>query len=302
MLRLPRVVDSYSRKTYAQPGSSEASCLLSFWKVHMGTCVVYIDEAGNPYSHKIPLEPGSTPIFTLAAVALPLWEWRARDRAFLSLKHQFFQDLLSKTEKRHEEYEIKGREIASPHNKTSTRRHIFNRRVLSFVKQNGGCCFGVTFIKNPAKPVSHKSIYTQGFQILTERISLFVTEHPAYSNAILICDSRMKGVSGDISVARSHMSYIFGHETGRTFLNILEAPLFADSRLTVGLQIVDIFASNLFSNQYHYYCRNIEGAIDYSHMKVHWGQIDELEFKSRGTLDGYPVHGYRTIDLQKSKS
>jgi len=190
----------------------------------VGTCVVYIDEAGSPHGHCLPIPSGKTPIFTLAAVALPLWEWRARDRTFLSMKRQFFRDFLGKTGKRDEEYEIKGREIASPRNKTSKRRHVFNQKVLSLIGQNAGCCFGITFLKNPSNPASATSIYTNAFQILTERISLFVTEHPAYSNAILICDSRMKGVAGsDISVARSHMSYIFGHETGRTFLNILEA-------------------------------------------------------------------------------
>ena len=267
----------------------------------MGTCVVYIDEAGSPHGYRIPIDASTTPIFTLAAVAFPLWEWRARDRAFLSLKRLFFPDLLSKTSKRHEEYEIKGRDIASPHNKTSRRRHAFNRRVLSFISQNAGCCFGITFLKNPLHQASHKSIYTQAFQILTERISLFVTEHSAYSNAILICDSRMKDIAGvDISVVRSHMSYIFGHETGRTFLNILEAPLFADSRLTVGLQIADIFASNLFTNHYHYHCSTVEGAINYSHMQIYWSQLDHLEFKSRGTVDGHRIFGYRVID-QRSK-
>lgn len=263
----------------------------------MGTCVVYIDEAGSPHGYCLPIHSGETPIFTLAAVALPLWEWRARDRTFLSMKRQFFSDFLGKIGKRDEEYEIKGREIASPRNKTSKRRHVFNQKVLSLVGQNAGCCFGITFLKNPSNPASATSIYTNAFQILTERISLFVTEHPAYSNAILICDSRMKGVAGsDISVARSHMSYIFGHETGRTFLNILEAPLFADSRLTVGLQIADIFASNLFTNQYYYYCRNLPGAIDYSHMQVYWNQLDHLQFKSRGTLDGHQMFGYRVVD------
>jgi len=100
----------------------------------MATCVIYIDEAGTPYGHHIPLENGETPIFTLAALAFPLWEWRARDRAYLSLKRQH--------------------------------------------------------------PASHQSIYTQALQILVERFSLFVAEHPAYDNAIAICDSRMKGING----------------------------------------------------------------------------------------------------------
>lgn len=265
----------------------------------MSTCVIYVDEAGSPYGHHIPLRSGETPILTLAALAFPLWEWRARDRAYLALKRRFFPDLLSKSNKRDEEYEIKGRDLAAPHNKDSARRHEFNKRVLSFISSNSGVGFGVSFLKNPRSPASHTSVYTQALQILVERFSIFVAEHPVYSNAILICDSRMKGIYGsrqDITVARSHMSYIFGNETGRQFINIFEAPLFADSRLTVGLQSVDIFASNLFSNHYHYYLRDVDGAVDYSHMQRYWPMIDRIQFKSRQTVNGYQVFGYRVID------
>lgn len=265
----------------------------------MSTCVIYIDEAGNPYGHHIPVQNGETPIFTLAAIAFPLWEWRARDREYLSLKRQFFPDQTNRPGKRDEEFEVKGREIATPRNQTSTRRHEFNKRVLSYISSHSGVGFGVSFLKNSQNPASEKSIYTQALQILVERFSLFIAEHPAYGNAILICDSRMKGIYGsqhDITVARSHMSYIFGNETGRRFINILEAPLFADSRLTVGLQIVDIFASNLFSNHYHYRLKGIAGGIDYSHMQAYWSMVDRLQFRSRQQVDGYQVFGYRVID------
>ena len=266
----------------------------------MSTCVIYIDEAGSPHGHHQLLDQGETPIFTLAAVALPLWEWRARDREYLALKRQFFPDLLGKPGKRDEEHEIKGREIASPHNRSSERRHAFNKRILSFIGSHSGRCFGATFLKSSGYPVSHQSIYTQTLQILVERFSLYIAEFPAYTNAILICDSRMKGLRGqDIAVARSHMSYIFGHETGRTFINILEAPLFADSRLTVGLQLVDIFASNLFACQYHYHLGILPGGPDYSHMREYWPAIDRLQFKSRQPVDGYQVFGYRVIDQRQ---
>jgi len=270
----------------------------------MSTCVIYIDEAGSPYGHHTPLIDGETPLFSLAALAFPLEEWRARDRAFLALKRHFFPDLLGKPEHRDEEHEIKGRDIASPHNKSSERRHEFNKRALSFISSHGGVCFGVTFLKNSQQPAPHQSIYTQALQILVERFSLFVAEHPVYSNAILICDSRMKGLTRghDITVARSHMSYIFGHETGRTFINILEAPLFADSRLTVGLQLVDIFASNLFSNHYCYYLRELENAPNYSHMQKYWPMLDRLQYKSKQTIGGFQTFGYRVIDQRVSKN
>jgi hypothetical protein len=135
---------------------------------------------------------------------------------------------------------------------------------------------------------------------LVERVSLHVAEHPSFGNAILIVDSRMKGPAGlDVAVARSHMSYIFGHQTGRTFTNILEAPLFADSRLTVGLQLADIVASNIYANHYHYYLRDAPGAIDYSHAPKCWPLVDALQFKSVGQVDGRRIYGYRVVDLRE---
>jgi hypothetical protein len=213
------------------------------------------------------------------------------------LKRHFFPDLTGRPGKRDEEIEIKGRDLTGPHNASSKRRHVFLQRILPFIAQHSGSCFGVSFLKNPDTPASSKSLYTQALQILVERFSLYIAEHPVYNNGILICDSRMKGMRGhDITVARSHMSYIFGHETGRTFINVLEAPLFADSRLTVGLQLSDIFTSALFTNQYYYYLRNVQGAPDYSHMQQYWAAVDNLQFKSRQLVDGYQVFGYRVID------
>lgn len=266
----------------------------------MATCVIYIDEAGSPDGHDVPLQSGQTPLFTLAALALPLSEWRARDREYLALKRQFFPDSMGRENRRDEEVEVKGRDLTGPHQKGSTRRQVFNRRVLASISHHGGTCFGVSFLKNAESPAASRSIYTQALQILVERFSLFVAEHPVYQHAILICDSRMKGLKGDdMTVARSHMSYIFGNETGRRFINILEAPLFADSRLTVGLQVVDIFASNLFANHYHYYLRDTPGAPNYAHAQATWGAVDRLQYRSQRVIDGYQVFGYRVIDQRR---
>lgn len=262
----------------------------------MSTIIIYIDEAGNPGAHSEPIvaASGETPLFCLVGLALPLSDWRMRDRDYLRLKRQFFPDDMARTNKRHEEFEIKGNELTSPRQRTSSRRQAFNKRVLSYIQQSGGAAFSATFLKSCHDPVSPRSIYTKALQILVERISLYIAEHTSYDNAILICDSRMKGL--DTNVARSHMSYIFGHQTGRTFTNIIEAPLFADSRLTVGLQLVDILASNIYANHYYYYCRNVPGAIDYSHSHAYWPILNALQFQSTGQIDGHNIHGYRIID------
>lgn len=265
----------------------------------MSTIVVYIDEAGSPDSHRVPLITGETPLMTLVGLALPLAEWRERDRMYLRLKRQFFPDKMGRPGRRDEEVEVKGRDLTGPHQRTSSRRQAYNDRVLDLIDRFGGKAFAATFLKNPAQPMSSHSLYAKALQILVERVSLYVAESRVYKHAILICDSRMKGISGkDIEVARSHMSYIFGHATGRTFTNILEAPLFADSRLTVGLQLADILGANLYASQYDYRLRAVPGALDYSHARAYWPRLDRLEFKSTGQVDGFTLFGYRTVDLR----
>lgn len=269
---------------------------MSFKGNEMTTCVVYIDEAGSPHSHKVPIQSGTTPIFTLAAIAFPLETWRERDRAFLGLKRKYFPDWLE-GKKRDEYVEIKGNNIAAPRNKDSGRRHAFNQHLLNFIGNNNGKCFSVSYIKSPDNPVSGTSMYTSALQILVERISQYVAEHGYYENAILVIDSRMKGLQNhDGTVAKSHMSYIFGHQTGRNFINIMEAPMFADSRISSGIQIVDIFAANIYANTYHRYASGIDGAFDYSHMQKYWPTISSLEFKSETEVNGYRQFGYRVID------
>lgn len=264
----------------------------------MGTCVVYIDEAGSPHGHHEPLpsDGGETAIFTLAGIAFPLWEWRARDREFLNLKREFYPDRIPHNKKPDPEVEIKGNDLTSPRNAHRARDQEFNRRVLNFILRNSGTGFGVTFLKNPNSPASETSIYTSALQVMVEKISVFISEHPAFDNAILVCDSRIRGINQkDGEVARSHMSFIFGNPEGRQLINIMEPPMFADSRITSGLQIADIFAANLFSNHYYYHCREVEGAPDYSHAQRNWNKLDVMQFSSRQRYQGYFQYGYRVI-------
>lgn len=268
----------------------------------MSTAVVYVDEAGSPYPHHEPLANGDTPLFSLVGLALPLDRWRQRDRDYLCLKRQFFPDEMGRSDRRDEEMEIKGRELTSPRQRNSPRRQEFNRRVLTYINQANGRTFAVSFLKSARKPAPHHSIYTTALQILVERISLYVAEHSSFTHALLICDSRMKGPSGlDLDVARSHMSYVFGNQTGRTFTNIVEAPLFADSRLTVGLQLVDVIASNIYANHYDYYLRNVPGALNYGHMRRTWPLLDQMQFKSSELVEGRTVFGYRVINQRDAR-
>lgn len=95
------------------------------------------------------------------------------------------------------------------------------------------------------------------------------------------------------------MSYIFGNETGKTLCNLHEAPLFADSKLTAGIQLADIFAAVLYSSHNFFYARDLGGAPDYSHVQKLWPTVQKLEYKRITSNDADRVFGYRVINHNK---
>lgn len=258
----------------------------------MSTCILYVDESGDVRKHDLPLKNGQTPIFTLTGLALPLAEWRNIDRDFLAIKRQFFQPEIDLSSKRPEHYEIKGNSLCSPRNKESRRRLVYIKSLCDLVSRYEGKLFCVTVIKCPKKPTSATSIYTSSLQYMVERFNAYISEHQVHDKGLVIADSTKRF---DFEVASSHMSFIFGSETGKLLTNIYEAPLFADSKLTAGLQIVDNISSIIYTNHYNYYCRTVDGACSYEHMKQHWEKVNALEFHSRKEYNGYHMNGFRVI-------
>jgi len=269
-----------------------------FWGHEMATCILYVDESGDVRKHDLPLKNGQTPIFTLTGLALPLVRWRDIDRDFLALKYRFFRPEIERSSKRPEHFEIKGNSLCSPRNKDSRRRQFYIRSLCGMVNSYEGKLFCVTVIKCPSHPAPATSIYTSSLQYMVERFNAYIAEHPIHDKGLIIADSTKRF---DFQVASSHMSFIFGSETGRLLTNIYEAPLFADSRLTAGLQIVDNLGSVIYSNHYHYYCRSVEGACSYEHMAQHWERIKTLEFHSKKEYDGYQMYGFRVINHDRDR-
>jgi hypothetical protein len=258
----------------------------------MSTCILYVDESGDPRKCRVPLQGNQTPIFTLTGLALPLRDWRNIDREYLALKNKFFKAEIERSSKRPEHYEVKGNYLSAPRNKDSRRNYYFISQLFELTHHYDGKLFGVTVVKNTQTPTSAKSIITSSLQYMVERFNTYIAEHAEFDKGLIIADSTKRF---DFDVASSHMSYIFGSETGRNLTNIYEAPLFADSKLTVGLQLVDNLSSTLYSNHYHYYCRSIEGAQSYEHMQQHWERVKAIQFKSRKQYNGYYIHGFRVI-------
>jgi len=263
----------------------------------MSTCVFYIDEAGSTKRYSIPIRPdrGETAVFCLFALAMPLADWRDFDRDYLRLKLHFFQKEIDQSRWNAALWEVKGNDLCAPRNRDRKRRHAFLREVFDLCERYKAAAFGVTFLKDHITPMAGEARYAMGFQYLAERFNTYLTESNTYDYGVLIADERMKAL--DFNVAQSYLSYVFGNVTGRSLTRLVEGPLFANSRLTAGLQIADNIAAALFSNHYHYYCRDLPGVPDYSHIPPrYWSRLDSLQFKSKYQYDGYAQYGYKVCD------
>ncbi len=262
----------------------------------------YIDESGAPSAHHDPLRNGGTPLFCLSALALNSDAWHEFDRAYLYLKREFFYKEIGT--RRAEYWEIKGSELTGPHNRASRLRQVFLSRVLELCANFGVTLFSAVIIKDSVAPSSTASLYGIGLQILgiglqilTERFQAFLEELPTPDAGIMIIDSRASSL--DEEVAIGHLSYVFGNDLGRTLDRVLEAPLFASSRLTVGIQVSDIIGSCIYAYYYQRNCSLIANAVDYTHIVPYWPSVRALEFKSEKFYDGYARNGFRIRDISR---
>jgi hypothetical protein len=276
----------------------------------MDTWALYLDESGDASSHHIPVRSGETPIFTLAGVALNLSEWRSYHRSFSTLKWDFFRNEIEKSSRNTSQWEFKGNRACAPRNAESARIADFTHKTLDIINDHKGKLFSVSFVKNHTKPTSSITMYTKALQILAETFDIFLRENSTDAEGIIILDSRMahcqKGAGLDYIVAISLLTYIFGNEQGRQIKRIQEAPLFADSSITTGVQIADIIAAIMFANTYRLQLSpagpSLEYAyLNYTHTKRYWQHLLSLKFYSENSYQGWKKSGFRMFDHRERK-
>lgn len=166
-------------------------------------------------------------------------------------------------------------------------------------------------MKNHIDPTLHTSQYTKALQILAESFDIFLREKSETEQGVIILDSRMahlqKGSGLDYIVALSLMTYIFGNEQGRQLKRLQEAPLFADSTITAGIQMADIVAPLMYANTYrlqlspdghHRGC----GYLNYTHVERYWTHLLKLKFQSQALYQGYRKSGFRVFDHRGKKT
>lgn len=277
----------------------------------------YIDEAGDPNPHHEPLFDGETPAFCLSAVAVDAARWRDLDRSLLALKRTYFALEMGRLKCRPERFEVKGSHLLKPSNARVYRNRVFTLKVLEVLAENEAKLFAVMWRKDAGTPMSSVSMYTHSLQVLSERF-----HHHCLAmkdRGLLIVDARTKTL--DRTVAEGHLSFLFGHAAGRTYTSLTEAPLFADSVLSAGVQFADIVGSCIYGNFYRRRCHDIKGhfvgtqpaspkafsaapaavrtirapARDYTHAGRFWTAIESMQFRRKDVAapaGGTVVEGY----------
>jgi Protein of unknown function (DUF3800) len=275
------------------------------------TWALYLDESGDAYRHDIPLREGQKPIFTLAGAALPLSEWRNYQRDFHALKLKFFNNEIEKSSKGLHQWEFKGNRAIAPRNAESERIAVFTHKVLDIVENYAGRLFSVSFVKDHVEPTPHTSQYTKALQILAECFDIFLREKSETARGVIILDSRMahlqKGSGLDYIVAVSLMTYIFGNDQGRQLKRLQEAPLFADSTITAGIQMADIIAPLMYASTYRLQLSpdgksHARGYLNYTHVERYWAHLQKLKFQSQSLYQGYRKNGFRMFDHRQKES
>jgi hypothetical protein len=265
--------------------------------------IFYVDEAGDPNPFSVPLLDGQTPLFCLTGVAIDSSHWRELHRSLLALKRAYFKpEIAVFTQKyptlRDHHFEVKGRELLKPSHGQAKRVQRFTDKVLDLALTLDARLFTVAWAKQAN--TDPMTIYTHSLQILAERFHHHARAKQA--EGILVVDSRTHNLN--FQVGNSHTSFLLGNPIGRTYTTLTEAPMFADSRLSGGVQFADILGALLYANYYQKRCALIPGAFlgntpvtpqqyaanpagwqiktparNYAHAKQFWPRLQALEFR-----------------------
>lgn len=197
----------------------------------------FIDESGSPH----PNDSSKRPV--IVAIGFPIARSRELARQIFNLK----REVLRQTD---------------PWLEEKCKAHaVFNRRTHRRVRAKWEYLEGVfelavnfpvvtmaIVMEHPTVlPMSNPSVLPYHWSCLLQRINRYLVTEAGNPNGLLVMDSRDSKSDTVLSVQISN--FLFRSETGRRLSNIVETPLFVDSRITPGIQIADYFASCL--RQYH---------------------------------------------------
>jgi len=123
------------------------------------------------------------------------------------------------------------------------RKWELTQRIFDLIANTNLCVFAVIMERPTRKPFIELGTLPYQYRRLLERINVYVHQFGRENEmAVLVFDGEgMGGIPGGLAIAISN--YLFRHPRGQALTHIFDTPLFVDSKITPGVQLVDMIAS-----------------------------------------------------------
>jgi len=242
--------------------------------------LIFVDESGNPNP------ADQSPYSVLAAIALQEECSRDFSREIFNLKRMFkgINDPI--------EWEIHARDLLSGRFIPPTTRE-FMKEIFSLCRMYKIVTFA-SIMKRPTQkiliPEENPHIHDL-YKYLMRRVDAYVNESFPEQTAIFLFDSKDK--KSNERLARRFTSFLYKSKKGQEYHHILDTPFFVDSRMTPGIQIVDLFA---------YIINRRFQKKNYAIFNNYYKEIKELQFECE-LEEGVTLRGIKFIkEMEDSAS
>lgn len=238
--------------------------------------LVFVDESGHP----IPTDPTIRPI--LLAVCI-----NEIDIHELTLKiNKIKLDVYGK-----DDVEIKATNLirSKTLDPRFTNNKLFVDKLIDLINSFNIKVFAIIMERPDFTPYTEEGMLHKQYYHLLRRIEFFCEKYD-YPMALTIFDEQDRKEDEKIAIAFNN--YLYKTSLGKSFKKILEVPLFANSKVTPGIQIADLMAGIIR----HYYERNLN-KITPSDPFEKWlcDLYDTVESKTENLYHKYLEYGFFTM-------
>jgi len=206
---------------------------------------MYLDESGDTGTLSL-VDKRMQPTFCISGIIIPESRLMQISHEWVDIKKQFYPKLCSHGRRWDwHTIEIKGNEIRSAIRSSSRkRRHAFGfiDKTIDLLKSHNCAIVSRVCIKTPGIIFKGNSVYTSSVQALCENFQEYLLLNNA--KGVVVADSRSQ--KPNVAVAHSIFTMRVGN-SGDSYPNMADVPLFGHSDNHAGLQIADIIASSLIT-------------------------------------------------------
>lgn len=199
--------------------------------------IFFFDESGHPHPHDTTSRP------VKGCIGFPIAQSRTLTAQLYALKREMLPDPSPQAESSYKAHAIFNQATFS---RVGT-KWAYLREAINLAIELPVVSFFIV-MRQPRRPpnISEGYLSTETCYLL-QRINAYMTTEKSEEKAILVFDSQDMASDEETSIAMQN--FLFRHRDARNWGNIMEVPLFVDSRITPGVQIADYFVSCV--RQYH---------------------------------------------------